>query len=255
VLGNPAATKKVYIQGGIHAREWISSATVAYITNELLTTYETNSTAKTLLSELQIVVIPNVNPDGYTYTWVTNRLWRKNRRANAGGSFGVDLNRNWDDHWGGDGSSSNPSSDTYHGTAPFSEPETLAVSNFINRSGPFAVAIDYHSYGQLINRPWGWTRTAPPNEAEAKLVGDGIRDSIAEAHKIVYTSQPAWALYTTSGSASDWFYGQGKIPLSYTIELRDTGAYGFELPPAQIIPTGQENYNGFVYFATHVLKN
>jgi len=247
--------KKIFFQGGQHAREWIGPATVAYITTQLLT----DPLVKDLLSQITFVIIPLVNVDGYVYTWGTGsnvRLWRKNRRLNSGTIYGVDLNRNWDDHWGGEGSSSNPSSDTYHGTAPFSEPETKAASAFYKDNGPYAGAIDYHSYSQLVLRPYGWTTALPPNEATSKLVGDGIRDEIRAIHNVQYTSEPSWQLYYTAGTASDWFYNpqQGNTLLAYTIELRDTGTYGFVLPPAQIIPTGQENWAAFKYFANYILK-
>lgn len=254
-IGSSTATKKIYFEGGQHAREWIGHATVAYIAEQLLTTYATDSVTKSLVDSIQFVIVPVVNPDGYVYTWSTNRLWRKNRRANTGGSYGVDLNRNWDDHWGGEGSSAIPSSDTYRGTAAFSEPETLAVSKYYTASGPYAGAIDYHSYSQLILRPYGWTTEKPANDAVAKLVGDGIRDTIKSVHGVQYTSEASWELYYTTGTAQDWFFSKGKAPLSYTIELRDTGTYGFQLPPAQIIPTGQENWAAFKYFAQYILKN
>jgi len=253
-IGNPEAKKKIYFEGGQHAREWVSHSTVAFIVEHLLDLSDSDPLVKELVSNIQFVIVPVVNPDGYVFTWGTNRLWRKNRRANTGGSFGVDLNRNWDDHFGGEGSSNVPSSDTYHGTAPFSEPETQAASDFYSKSGPFVGAIDFHSYSQLVLRPYGWTRTAAPNEAEAKLVGDGIRDEIRKKSGVQYTSEPSWQLYFTAGTAQDWWYAAGKAPLSYTIELRDTGTYGFQLPPAQIIPTGEENWEAFKFFAQFILK-
>jgi hypothetical protein len=141
-IGSPSAKKKIYFQGGQHAREWISHATVAYITQKLLT----DPAAKDLIDNIFFAIVPIVNVDGYAYTWETNRLWRKNRRQNTGGSYGVDLNRNWDDHFGGEGSSTNPASDTYCGTAAFSEPETKAASSFFIDNGPFDGAIDFHRY-------------------------------------------------------------------------------------------------------------
>jgi len=251
---NGAAKKSIYIEGGQHAREWVSHTTVAYITEQLLAGYGTDADATAILDAVKIVIVPVVNVDGYVFTWESNRLWRKNRRLNTGGSYGVDLNRNWDDHFGGDGSSSNPSSDTYHGTAPFSEPESKAASDFFVRNGPYVGAIDYHSYSQLILRPYGWTTALPPNDAIAKRIGDGVRDTIRSVHGVQYTSEGSWELYYTAGTAQDWFYAAGKTPLAYTIELRDTGAYGFQLPPAQIIPTGQENLAGFKYFVKEAIK-
>jgi len=179
----------------------------------------------------------------------------KNRRPNVGGSFGVDLNRNWDDHWAYIGSSSNPSSDTYHGTGPFSEPESAAVGRFVNAVGPNHAAIDFHSYGQLVNRPLGWTTTPSPDEALAKKVGDQYAADIKAFSNQTYVSQPSWQLYYTSGSAQDWYYSGGNIPLSYTVELRDTGRYGFELPPDQIIPTARENWNAFRGLVNYLIAN
>lgn len=167
----------------------------------------------------------------------------------------MDLNRNWDDHWGGQGSSHTPSSDTYCGTAPFSEPESKAVASYITANGPFKGAIDYHSYSQLILRPYGWSSTPPPNDAFAKTVGDTVRARILAVNNVPYTSEPSWQLYYTTGSAQDWYYGQAKIPLSFTIELRDTGTYGFQLPANQIKPTGAENWAGFLYFAQTAIAN
>jgi len=253
--GNAPGKKKIFFNGGQHAREWIAPATVIYIVEQLLSQYATDPQVTKLLDGIEFVVVPIVNPDGYTYTWSTNRLWRKNRRANQGGSYGVDLNRNWDDHWGGQGSSGTPTSDTYRGTSAFSEPESRAVSDYVLRTGPFLGAIDYHSYSQLVLRPYGWTTDLPPNDATAKTVGDGIAAAIRATTGYDYTSEPSWQLYYTSGTAQDWYYAPAKVPLSYTIELRDTGTYGFELPPAQIIPTGQENWAAFKYFATYILTN
>jgi murein tripeptide amidase MpaA len=246
--------KKVFVSGGQHAREWVAPATTLYVLTQLLVLYDTDPTVKALVDSTTFDFIPLVNPDGYFFTWTTtsNRLWRKNRRPNAGGSYGVDLNRNWNDHWGGEGSSGTPTSDTYRGTEPFSEPESTAVSKYVLAHGPYLGAIDYHSYSQLILRPYGWTTALPPNDAQAKLVGDTIRDKILAVNNIPYISQPSWQLYYTAGTAQDWYYSEGNVPLSYTIELRDTGTYGFQLPANQILPTGTENWAGFLYFAQNV---
>jgi len=255
VTGTATGTKKkIFVSGLQHAREWIAPATAVYILTQLITQYSTNTAVKTLLDSTIFYFVPLVNPDGYVYTWggTSQRLWRKNRRLNTGGSYGVDLNRNWDDHWGGEGSSGTPTSDTYRGTAPFSEPESSAVSRYITANGPFAGGIDYHSYSQLILRPWGWTNAAAPNDANAKTVGDTIRARILAVNNVAYTSQAAWQLYYASGGASDWFLSKGQISYSYTIELRDTGTYGFQLPANQIKPTGAENWAGFLYFAQTV---
>jgi len=128
------------------------------------------------------------------------------------------------------------------------------VSRFITSQGPFDGAFDYHSYGQLVLRPYGWTTALPPNEAEAKKVGDQYAADVKSVSGLSYTSQASWQLYHTSGSAQDWYYGQANVSLSYTVELRDTGSYGFQLPPSQIIPTGEENWAAFKGFVNAILS-
>jgi len=243
---------KIWINGGQHAREWIGPAVVMYILDQLVTKYGTDPTVTKYLDAIEFVIVPVVNPDGYDFTWTNTRLWRKNRRNNGGNVFGVDLNRNWDDHWGGEGSSGTPSSDTYRGTAPFSEPESLGVANYylnnVKTTGSTVLfAIDYHSYSQLILSPYGWTRNNPPNKSTLTTLGSGIASTIRAAYGLTYVSQGSWELYFTSGGATDWFNSKGMVPIAYTIELRDTGQYGFLLPEAQIIPCSIENWNAFLW--------
>jgi len=155
ITGGKAPTKTILISGGQHAREWVSPATVLYILDQLLSFYGTDTATTTLVDNFSIYIVPLVNPDGYTFTHTNNRLWRKNRRLNSGGSYGVDLNRNWNEHWCEYGASRTQSSDTYCGTAAFSEPETKALSSYITQHTPAGAYIDFHSYGQLVLRPYG----------------------------------------------------------------------------------------------------
>jgi murein tripeptide amidase MpaA len=245
-----ASIQRFFFAGGQHAREWIGPATVMYQLVQLLQNYGTDTLVTTLLQNLEFVIVPLSNPDGYEYAFTNERLWRKNRKKNTGGSYGVDLNRNWNDHWGGSGSSSSPTSDTYRGTGPFSEPETLVISNYIisqNQYNNILGAIDFHSYSQLVLRPFGWTTANSPDNAALKIIGDGVSYEIQKQSGKSYTSQRSIDLYITTGTASDWYYSEG-IWAAYTIELRDTGTYGFVLPPAQIIPTGQEIWASLRYF-------
>jgi len=247
-----ASTPRIYFQGGQHAREWIGPATVLYIATQLLIDYQTNQNVRDLLNNIEIVVVPLMNPDGYEFARTSNRMWRKNRRQIPPGFWGVDLNRNWDVYWGqGEGSSPNPSSDVYRGSGPFSEPESASVSSFMKTLPNLIGAIDYHSYSQLILRPYGWQYGNCPDEASLKALGANWAAAIRAMYGISYTNQKSAELYLTDGSASDWFYHVG-IYGAFTIELRDTGQYGFILPPAQIIPTGIENYKGFLIFAQTV---
>jgi len=167
--------------------------------------------------------------------------------------FGVDLNRNWNDHWGiVPGCSKSPSSDTYCGPSAFSEPESSSVSNYLSSLSNVIGAIDFHSYSQLILRPYGWTTSNCPDEQSLKIIGEGVRYSISEVFGTDYENIKSIDLYITTGTASDWFYQEG-IWASYTIELRDTGKYGFVLPASQIIPNGEEIWDSMLYYWETVL--
>jgi carboxypeptidase T len=188
-----------------------------------------------------------VNPDGHEHSRTAERLWRKNRRPNPDGSFGVDPNRNYGYMWGTlnvPTSSHVPSDETYVGPRAFSEPETQAVRDLI-ACERFAGVITYHSYSQLILYPWGYTdRPIPDPEDRELMVGLAaeMQGLIQGVHGAVYTPQQASELYPTAGDTADWTYGIFGIP-SFTIELRprtfEEG--GFILPASQIQPTWEEN--------------
>jgi len=231
-----------------------------YIYYQLVTLFGVDPDVTAILDKVGFVIVPVVNPDGYDYAWTTNRMWRKNRKANAGGTFGVDLNRNWDDHWGGQGSSRVPSSDTYCGTGPFSEPETTAASNFMKGLQNIKAAVDIHSYSQLLLRPYGWTTQLAPNDRALYDLGAQMQSIIRATHGMAYANDASWQLYFTTGTAQDWYYSKANVTIAYTFELRDTGRYGFILPANQIIPTGEEiwaallHLSKFVYNALPLVK-
>ena len=144
---------EVFYMGNHHARELITVMIPLAIADSLLLNYGSNPRFTEFVDQREIWIVPTVNPDGFVYVENVNTNWRKNRRNNGGGSYGVDLNRNYDYQWGHDnnGSSSSPSSDIYRGPSPASEPEIQAVQNFVD-SHSFVFSISYHSYGNW----WLW---------------------------------------------------------------------------------------------------
>lgn len=204
-------TPVVLLTCQIHAREWISSSTCMFMAQTLLERVETDPRVREILTHSELHIIPFMNPDGYVYTWTGDRLWRKNRRVNTGSNCrGVDLNRNFNIRWAepGGGSSGNPCSETYHGTSAESEPEIEHLVNYFRQHAPIIGGIDYHSYGQLILRPWGFTRDPPPHEEQLKAVGDGMENVMRSVHGETYVSEPGMDLYPTVGTSSDWFYSE-----------------------------------------------
>lgn len=225
-----------------HAREWGATTTALYIADRLIAGDGVDARVTALLARAWVDVIPVVNPDGYVYTWTTNRLWRKNRRNNGDGSFGVDLNRNWSFQWGTGGSSAVGSDETFRGPAPFTEPESAAMRDYFIANTTLAGHIDFHAYSQLVLSPWGYTTTPPTNNATFQALGQEMREAIFRTNGVGYTVGPiASTLYIASGSSVDHAFGQHGVP-SFTIEVRDTGSYGFVMPAGEIIPNASENY-------------
>lgn len=67
-----------------------------YFVNYLVQAYGKDPKVTDYLNSLEFLIIPFVNPDGFVYTWTTDRLWRKNRHLYPGARCtGVDINRNF----------------------------------------------------------------------------------------------------------------------------------------------------------------
>lgn len=218
-----------------HAREWISTAVAMKLIRWLA------DSGASLTTTHDVWVIPVENPDGYQYTFTVDRLWRKNRRPNADGSYGVDPNRNYPAFWGVDeiGSSGSQSAETFRGMAPGSEPETQAVMAF-HAAHPPVVSVSYHSYSGLILYPWGFRpgELAPDLPRFQALAGTdlvpAVMDSVPESFLDHYHPGPGWNLYRTNGEYTDWAY-RTHGTIAFTTELTsgccvDGLYYGFEFP-------------------------
>jgi len=237
--GNPT----VFLDASIHAREWVTSASLAWILNEFLTSNDTN--VRDLAENIDWVIVPIINADGFQYSHTNNRLWRKTRQPHSFLCYGADPNRNFNSSWNSIGSSSNPCAQIYAGPHAFSEPETLALSKFIAKSGA-KVYLSLHSYGQYVLYPRGHTSDRIPNYDTVREIGIKTAEAFERRYGNKFTvGAPPEVLYATSGSSMDWSY-EHDIPIAYTIELRDTGENGFVLPADQIIPAARETLDGFI---------
>ncbi|XP_059470334.1 carboxypeptidase B-like [Neocloeon triangulifer] len=246
----------VWIDGGIHAREWISPATVTYL---LLQLVEFRHDHPSLIDDLDWYVLPVVNPDGYEYSHTTDRLWRKTRSSSAdGGCVGVDANRNFDVHWAQVGSSINPCREIYAGSRPFSEPETKAVSDFIlSHKDEIKVYLTMHSYGQVWLVPWGYKAEKPQDYYDMYVLAEQGVEALERVRGTDYLLGTADELiYVSSGGSDDWAKEKAGIKYAYTVELPDTGRYGFVLPASEIEPVGQEVWEGvksmMLYFVREI---
>lgn len=242
---------QVVFNGCQHAREWVSVMVPLYIAEQMLENYATDPRVAAILDNVELNIIPVVNPDGYVHSWTSERYWRKNRRVNGDGTRGVDLNRNWSYEWGvSTGSSGAPSSDTFRGPTALSEPESTALANFLGSLPNLAAHVDFHAYSQLVLSPWGYTLDNPPDAAWLFATGQAMSDEIYSVHEEFYTAQPAAQLYVANGVLTDFVYGELDAP-GWTIELRPADQFegGFELPPSLIRPTCEENYAAMLYLS------
>ncbi|WP_316753439.1 M14 family metallopeptidase [Streptomyces herbicida] len=189
-----------------HAREWITPEMTRRLMHYYLDKYKTDKRIKKIVDSTELWFVLSANPDGYDYTFRNSdtRLWRKNLRdVNGDGVIsagdGVDLNRNFAYKWGYDdeGSSPNPTSQTYRGASPGSEPETRALDRFEKRVG-FTYGINYHSAAELLLYGVGWQVATPtPDDVLYKALA-GTPDHSAVPG---YHPQVSSELYTTNGEA------------------------------------------------------
>nr|UPI76683.1 M14 metal carboxypeptidase 6 [Antheraea yamamai] len=251
--GKPT-NKAAFIDGGIHAREWISPATVTYFIYQIVENYDVESDD---IKNIDWYFLPVVNPDGYEYTHTVDRLWRKNRKPSYSNRSctGTDLNRNFGYRWGGKGASNSPCSEIYRGSKAFSEPETQALSNFIQTSAAnFSAYLTYHSYGQYLLYPWGYDNALPPDYKALDDLGKRIAQAIQQTGGSNYqVGSSSGLLYPASGGSDDWAKSQG-IKYTFTIELSDTGRYGFILPTSYIDRVARENLAGLRVLASQINK-
>lgn len=211
---------EVLFLGCHHAREWISVEVPYRAGKYLLENYSADPEIRRLVDASEVWIVPLVNPDGLEYSIRTYRYWRKNRRFNADGSFGVDLNRNYGQAWGLDdeGSSPDPISGIYRGTSPFSEPEARAVRDLVLKKN-FRAVVSFHSYGQVILYPWSYTQKPAAEKALLAGIADRMAALMESVHGRLYeTGQSGLDLYLSNGDAMDWMLAVSGAP-SFTIEL------------------------------------
>jgi len=231
----------MWIDSGIHGREWIAPAVGTWMLNELV---ENRANHPELLDNLDWYFLPSANPDGYRKSRNDDRMWRKTTSFYEGNECqGTDPNRNWDTHWGDqNGASSDSCSLNYYGPEPWSEVEVRNLRDYLlahNDTIKFYHAL--HSYRQQILMPWGYTTDPAPDFDAMYDLALLANEALFATHGEYY--EPgciACIIYTATGGALDWVYEIAGIPYTYTIELRDTGDYGVLLPPDQIIPNSEE---------------
>jgi carboxypeptidase T len=236
-IGGDRDAPAMLINATQHAREWIAAAVATCVADRLIDDYDRDPAIRAFVDHTQLWIVPVANPDGYQYSWSTDRYWRKNLRDR----HGVDLNRNFSVGFGGTGSSGNKRSEIYRGAYAFSEPESIALRDLARRER-IALHVDLHAYGQMLLYPWSHTGAPTKDRDRFAAIGDRMTSAMVAAHRTPYRLTSAIEFYPSAGTMMDWMYGEAGA-LSYAIELRPRwpgGAPGFVLPPEQIRPTCDE---------------
>ena len=193
-----------------HAREPNSLSQLIFYMWYLLENYDVDNEIKSIVDNTELFFVPVINPDGYLYNEKTDPngggFWRKNRKNGNG----VDNNRNYDYYingdpadgiWGGEGASNDPNNQTYHGTAPFSEVENQAIKWFCEQHD-FVMALNNHSYGELLLYPYGYANEVPTPENELFEIVSEVLVSQNGYDNILSSG-----LYPAAGDSDDFMYG------------------------------------------------
>jgi murein tripeptide amidase MpaA len=242
--GDNEAEPEAFINAMHHAREPIGMEICLEFTRFLLTQYNIDPLATNLVNNYQIYVLPCSNPDGYEYNRQTNPsgggMWRKNRRNNWDGNYGVDLNRNYNYFWGYDDNGSSPSTGdlTYRGPSAASEPEISGLMSFQN-AHDFTTLVSFHSYGNYFLKPYGYY----DGQAEDVSYYDTLA---AYIQTIGFTYGTPWQLlYNTNGDAADYGYGEQRLHKKCFATVVEVGSDGDGFWPQQnrIVPLTTSGIN------------
>jgi len=213
----------LFYTGTIHAREWIGNELSVAFIDYLLNNFQNNPKVTSALTKNTLYIVPCLNPDGFEYSKKHFSFWRKNRRNNKDGTYGVDLNRNFSV---GFFKSKDTSSNVYGGPQPFSEPETKAAKEFVDAHPNITIALDYHSQGNVFF-------PAHKFHHEAEIEGTDLNVLSAnmnyEIHKVsgrtygIHRGKPPTKLI--SGSGREYYYSKGIIAIVVEVGTRNIPDY------------------------------
>ncbi|XP_076350829.1 carboxypeptidase A2-like isoform X3 [Tachypleus tridentatus] len=181
--------------------------------------------SRKMLSKVDLFIIVLLNPDGREYIEKShNYCWR-------GTSTGVDVNRNFNWNYGGEGSSSETGSEELRGPQPFSEPECFVLLD-ITKKYSFDAFVSFHSGIREIYVPFADSMSKrlkrKPSNIELMMKLAKEMAEVTDPH-FVYGQAFVVNQYTADGTIFDYMAGIKKIPFSFAVELWGDG----DLPEKQ----------------------
>ncbi|XP_077491217.1 zinc carboxypeptidase-like [Amblyomma americanum] len=244
----------VFMECGIHAREWIAHSACLYFIDQLATNYEDDKVVRGLVEKYELRIHPVVNPDGYVYSHTADRLWRKTRSKSRLSTecIGADGNRNFETaKFCQTKATDDPCKETYCGDSAFSEPETRAIRDAVmDIKDRTEFYFSVHSFGLLWLFPNA--HSLPPVQNNDVLANISLKAT--EAIKKVRHTQfdfgsTSTVLYEAGGTSMDWAYDHAGIKKAFTMELEPSYRVpdwkkGFMLPPREIPKAVEEAWEG-----------
>ncbi len=209
--------------GTVHAREWIGNELAVEFIDHLLNNYESDPRIIETLTKNTLYIVPCLNPDGFEYSRTHFSFWRKNRRNNKNGTYGVDLNRNFSI---GYVKSTDTSSNIYGGPEPFSEPETRAIKEFVDAHDNITVALDYHSQGNVFFPAHKFNHEAEIDGTDLNVLCANMNNEIKKVtgrEYGIHRGKPPTKLI--SGSGREYYYSKGIIAIVVEVGTRNIPDY------------------------------
>ncbi|NPA27835.1 MAG: peptidase, partial [Epsilonproteobacteria bacterium] len=193
--------------GTIHAREWIGHELALKFIEYVAKNQTSHPILEKALHTSTIYMVPCLNPDGYEYSRKHFSFWRKNRRKNYDGTYGVDLNRNFSIGWQ---KVKDTSSNVYGGEEPFSEAETRAIKEFVDSHPNITIALDYHSQGNVFFPAHKFKHEAEIDGTDMNAIAANMNDEFVKVTGRKYgihRGKPPATLI--SGSGREYYYSKG----------------------------------------------
>jgi hypothetical protein len=176
-----------------------------------------------ILSKNTLYIVPCLNPDGFEYSRNHFSFWRKNRRDNKDGTFGVDLNRNFSV---GFVKKTNTSSNVYSGPEPFSEPETRAIKDFVDTHPNITLALDYHSQGNVFFPAHKFCHESELDGTDLNTLCANMNYHISKVtgrQYGIHRGKPPVKLI--SGSGREYYYSKGIVATVVEVGTRNIPDY------------------------------
>jgi len=213
----------LFFTGTIHAREWIGHELAIEFTKYMLQNITKDMGLQKYLENATIYMVPCANPDGFEYSRNHFSFWRKNRRSNADGTFGVDLNRNFPI---GFVNTTATNSNVYGGPNPFSEPETIALRDFIQSHENITIALDYHSQGNVFFPAHDFRHEDAIDTTDINILcanmAENIRKISGREYGIHQGKPPAKLI---SGSGREFYHSKGILSTVVEVGTRNISDY------------------------------